>query len=253
MQKYILHVKGGIQILKKLISSILIVSLAISFSACGKSPKKEVDKGTVSTTSKTEDKDSKSDKKIDLGKSEGNIYKNEYFNMTINIPDKWVVATDEEKDAMIQVAKQAVADNDKAKEKQLDYSLEKTVYLLATSQKGLSVNDTSNPMFMAMAEKLDLMQGVVISDGKGYLEQVKKGLLAVNQIPYKFDKEIYTQKVANKDFYVLEGTVNNGDLKIVQKYYAAKMGNYVLAFIGTSYNEDQAKNIETIIKSISFK
>lgn len=69
----------------------------MSFSACGKSSKKEVDKGTVSTTSKTEDKDSKSDKKIDLGKSEGNIYKNEYFNMTINIPDKWIVATDDEK------------------------------------------------------------------------------------------------------------------------------------------------------------
>lgn len=245
--------KGGIGILKKLISSILIVSLAMSFLACGKSPKNKVDKGTVSTTSKTEDKDSKSDKKIDLGKSEGNIYKNEYFNMTINIPDKWIVATDDEKNALIQIGKQVVADNDKDKQKQIDYSLEKTVYLLATSQKGLTVSDTSNSMFMALAEKLDLMQGVVISDGKGYLEQAKKGLQAVNQIPYKFDKEIYTEKVGNKDFYVLEATVNNGNLKIVQKYYAARMGNYVLGFIGTSYNDDQAKNIDSIIKSISFK
>lgn len=239
--------------LKKLISSILIVSLAISFSACGKSPKDEVDKGTVSTTSKTEAKDSKSDKKIDLGKSEGNVYKNEYFNMTINIPDKWIVATDAEKNALMQKGKQVVADNDKDKQKQFDYSLEKTVYLLAISEKGLSVKDTSNPNFMTIAEKLDSMQGAVISDGKGYLEQVKKGLQAITQIPYKFDKEVYTEKVGNKDFYVLEATVSNANVKLVQKYYAAKIGDYVLSFVGTSYNDDQAKKLDTIIKSISFK
>ena len=253
IQKYILCIKGGIRMLKKLISSILIVSLAISFSACGKSPKNEVDKGTLSTTSKTEAKDSKSDKKIDLGKNEGNVYKNEYFNMTINMPDKWKVATDDEKNALIQTGKQVISDNDKNKEKQIDYSIEKTVYLLVTSEKGLSVNDTSNPSFMAIAEKLTLMQGVVISDGKGYLEQVKKGLQGVTQIPYKFDKEVYTEKVGNKDFYVLEATVSNENVKLIQKYYAAKIGDYVLSFIGTSYNDDQAKKLDTMIKSISFK
>lgn len=245
-------VKGEIQMLKKLISSILIVSLAMSFSACGKSPKNEVDKGTESGT-KTEAKGSKADKKIDLGKIEGSNYKNEYFNMTINIPDKWMVATDDEKNAMIQKGKQVVVDNDKSKQKQMDYSIEKTVYLLVTSPKGLSVSDTSNPSFMTLAEKLDLMQGVVISDGKGYLEQVKKGLQAITSIPYKFDKEIYKEKVGNKDFYVLEATVSNENVKLVQKYYASKVGDYVLSFIGTSYNDDQAKSIDTIIKSISFK
>jgi hypothetical protein len=238
---------------KKLISSILLVSLAMSFSACGKSSKDEVGKGTVSSTSSTEAKNSKSDKKIDLGKSEGNVYKNEYFNMTINIPDKWIVATDDEKNALIQKGKQVIASDDKNKQKQVDYSLEKTVYLLVTSEKGLSVNDTSNPSFMALAEKLSLMQGVVISDGKGYLEQVKKGLQGVTQIPYKFDKEIYTVKAGNKDFYVLETTVSNGSVKLVQKYYAAKIGDYVLSFIGTSYDDDQAKKLDTVIKSISFK
>ena len=238
---------------KKLISSILIVSLAMCFSACGKSPKNEVDKGTVSTTSNTEAKDSKKDKKIDLGKSEGKVYKNEYFNMTINIPDKWIVATDDEKNHMMQEGKQVITDNDKNKEKQIDYSLEKTVYLLHTSEKGLSVNETLNPSFMAMAEKLNLMQNVAVSDGKGYLEQVKKGLQDMAMVPYKFDKEIYTEKVGNKDFYVLEATVNNGDVNLVQKYYAAKVDDYVLVFIATGFNDDQAKKLDTTIKSISFK
>jgi len=83
--------KGGIGILKKLISSILIVSLAMSFLACGKSPKKEVDKGTVSTTSKTEDKDSKSDKKIDFFGSDKPVVKdyiNQYPELKINFNEK---------------------------------------------------------------------------------------------------------------------------------------------------------------------
>jgi hypothetical protein len=246
--------------LKKLISSILIVSLTLSFSACGKIAKQEVDKGTVSTTSSpeakdsgTEKKDTSSSKKIDLGTSEGSVYKNEYFNMTITIPDKWIVATDAEKNDLIQKGKQVVAPNDKDKQKQMDYSLEKTVYLLATSEKGLAVNDTTNPNFIAIAEKLNFAQGVVVSDGKAYLEQVKKGLQGIAQIPYKFEKEIYTEKVGNKDFYVLEATASNGNVKLVQKYYATKIGDYALSFIATRYNDEQGKKLDTMIKDISFK
>jgi hypothetical protein len=240
---------------KKVISGVLIVLLSMSFAACGKSAKDEVDKGTVSgsETSSTDKKvKEESDEKINLGKTEGREYINDFFDMKIKVPDNWIIATDEEKQAIVDTGKQVVTGDDEKKSKEYDLSLERTVYLLVTSEKGMNVQDITNPNFMTLAEKISFFQGV--KDGKDYLEEVKKGLGALSaQIPYTFDKEIYVEKVDDKEFYVLEAVVNGTGVTMTQKYYSSITNGYALCFITTSYSEEQSKSLETIIKSVSFE
>lgn len=236
--------------LKKVISGVLITVLSLSFVACGKSAKDEVDKGTISSSDKSTV--SKDDKKLDAGAVEGREYKNEFFGMTVKLPDNWVIASDEEKQAILDGGKEVAAGGDENKEKLYDLSLQRTVYLLVTSQKGMSVQDITNPSFMTLAEKLSFFQGV--KDGKGYLEEVKKQLKALAaQIPYNLDKDIYTERIGGKDFYVLEAVVNGTGVTLKQKYYASVMNSYALSFITTSYSDEQSESLDEIVKTISFE
>jgi len=142
--------------LKKITTSLLVLIIIFSFAGCR----------TISNDQATKEKI------INLGKTEDNVYTNDFFNMTVKIPDKWVVATDEEKMEVIKKGKEVISGDDKSKDEALNLSELRTVYLLMVSEKGLNVQADSNPNFMVLAEKLSFFQGV--KNGKDYLIEVRK-------------------------------------------------------------------------------
>ena len=233
---------------KKITTFALTLLLAFSFAGCSRTSTKEVAK----TVPKAVTKEVAKDKQLTLGKNEGNVYTNDFFKMDITIPDKWIVATDEEKTEVLKQGKEVVSKDDKTKAKQMDLSTLRTVYLLMTSQKGLKVQSTPNPNFIVIAEKLSFFQGV--NDGSKYLGEVKKQLKTLaSTMPYKFDKEIYTEKVGGKDFSVLEATIDTGTIKMTQKYYACVLNGYALSFISTYTDDVSAKSLDALVKSVTFK
>lgn len=245
---------------KKVTSGLLIILLAFSFAGCSKtSDKKETKEETKAETkavtkevAKEETKEETKDQIISLGKNEGNVYSNDFFNMTVTMPDKWVVATDEEKMEVLEVGKEVIAGEDKSKAEEIDLSAAKSVYLLMISEKGLKDKSASNSNFIVVAEKISLSQGV--KDGADYLEAVKGQLKSVaSTMPYNLDKEIYTEKVDGKDFSVLEATIKVGDVKMTQKYYASVLNGYALSFVNTITSDESAKILDKVIKSITFK
>ncbi|MBZ9632926.1 hypothetical protein [Clostridium sp. FP1] len=237
---------------KKATACLLTLLLAFSFVGCSKTSTKEVAKEVPKSITKEVPKEVAKDKLLTLGKTEGNVYTNDFFKMNINIPDKWIVATDEEKTEVLKLGKEVISKDDKSKAKELDLSELRTVYLLMTSQKGLKVQSTANPNFIVIAEKLSFFQGV--NDGANYLGAVKKQLKTVaSTMPYKFDKEIYTEKVGRKNFSVLEATIETGTIKMTQKYYACVLNGYALSFISTYTDDVGAKSLDGVIKSVTFK
>lgn len=226
---------GGFNIFKKIVSFLLILSLAFSFAGCNTKSTKEVTKSAA----------------ITLGTNKGNVYTNDFFKLTINIPDKWIVATDAEKTKIIEAGKEIVAGDDKDKAKQIDLSAEKSVYLLMVSAKGLQVQSTNNPNFIVIAEKLSFFQSV--KTGADYLAEIKKQLKTVTSIPYNLDKAVYTEKVGGKNFSVLEATVENSTIKMTQKYYACVLNGYALSFISTGLDDAGAKTLDATLKSVTFK
>jgi len=187
-----------------------------------------------------------SGKTLDQGTMEGNVYKNEYFGMSVTVPEEWTIASEEEIEELTKSGNEMIAGDDESKKKMLEKAELKTVYLLsATSEEHGIAN------FIAMAEKLSLLQNV--KDGKTYLEAVKENLATlVDEFPYEF-KDIYTVEIGGKEFYVLETTIDGGILKLEQTYYARVENKYALAFITTSMNEANDEAMQAIIDSVEFK
>ncbi|MGH4126089.1 MAG: hypothetical protein ACREV6_24550 [Clostridium sp.] len=237
---------------KKITACLLTLLLAFSFAGCSKTSTKEVAKDVPKSVTKEVAKEVANDKILTLGKNEGSVYTNDFFKMSINMPAKWLIATDEEKIAVLKLGKEVISKDDKNKAKQLDLSELRTVYLLMTSEKGMKAQSTSNPNLMVVAEKLSFFQGV--SNGADYLAEVKKQLKTLaSTMPYKFDKEIYTQEVGGKNFSVLESTIETGTIKMTQKYYACVLNGYALSFISTYTDDLGAKSLDGVIKSVTFK
>ncbi|HEY9060067.1 MAG TPA: hypothetical protein VIO64_06130 [Pseudobacteroides sp.] len=260
---------------------LLAACLALSSIGCGAIDKEEVGKGEIISSDKTgENTDSKNDetpsekpeesssnepsakpsekaddstgKKLDLGKNEGDTYKNEFFGLSMKLPKDWKVSSDEEKQKVLNAGKEAIAGDDKSKQTQLDLADLKSVYLLMVSKIGMTNQSYDNGNLMIMAEKLSLLQGV--NKGSQYLEYVKKGLKELNgQMPYKLDKDVYEEKIGGKVFSVLETVIESPDIKLTQKYYACVLKGYALVFITTSTNNENDKIIKGMLDSVKFE
>ena len=189
------------------------------------------------------------EKSIDLGTMNGTTYSNDYFNMTIEIPENWTILSEDEKKDLMNKGMEIVAGDDKDFEEALKNNEYRNVYLISTYKYPLNTETTSNANFMSTAEKLSFFQGV--KNGKDYLEEAKK-LLGGTEMSYKFEKEIYNEKVGNKDFYVLETYIEAGEMRVSQKYYARVEKGYSLNFILTYTNDNEKKDVEDILNTVKF-
>jgi len=187
-----------------------------------------------------------SGKTLDQGTMEGNVYKNEYFGMSVIVPEEWTIASEEEIEELTKSGNEMIAGDDESKKKMLEKAELRTVYLLSATSEEQGIAS-----FMAMAEKLSFLQNV--KDGKAYLEAVKENLITlIEEIPYEF-KDIYTVEIGGKEFYALETTIDGGIIKLQQTYYARVENKYALAFITTSMNEANDEAMQGIIDSVEFK
>lgn len=186
---------------------------------------------------------------IDLGTMEGTTYSNEYFKMTLEVPESWSVLNEDEKKELMDKGMELVAGDDKDFEKQLKNSEYRSVYLISAYKHPLNTQVDFNPNIMSIAEKISFYQGV--KDGKEYLEESKK-LLEKTEVPYKFEKDIYSEKVGDKDFYVMETFIEVGDMKITQEYYSRIDKGYALNFILSYSSEDDKKAVEDILATVKF-
>lgn len=260
---------------------LLAACLALSSIGCGAIDKEEVGKGEIISGEKTgestdskkgeaasekpsdkpsdkpsakpsEKADDSAGKKLDLGKNEGDTYKNEFFGLSMKLPKDWKVSSDEEKQKVLNAGKEVIAGDDKSKQAQLDLADLKSVYLLMVSKIGMTNQSYDNGSLMIMAEKLSLLQGV--NKGSEYLEYVKKGMKELNaQMPYKLDKDVYEVKIGGKEFSVLEAVIESPELKLTQKYYACVLKGYALVFITTSTTGDNDKIIKGMLDSVKFE
>lgn len=191
----------------------------------------------------------KGDKELSLGKIDGNKYTNEYFGFTAELPQDWNVADQETMKQMMDKGQEVVAKDNEKLQKKLDLAEIKLLNLFMATKNPLDFQGI-NPNILSNAEKLSTLQG--IKDGKEYLEASKKLLEGNKQIPFKFDKEIYTETISGKDFAVLEATLESGDIKITQKYYSLIIDKYALNFICFYSDSDGLDDINNFIGSIKF-
>lgn len=193
----------------------------------------------------------KSKKTISMGKMDGNTYKNDYFGLSLEIPNGWIIASDEEKAALTNTSKELIANGDENLKKDFDLAKVKTLNLVYSFKHPLNYTGGFNSNFFCVAENLSLINSLTVKSGADYLK-LSKALMEKTNIPYSFH-EITSEEIGGKHFDVMEADVDYQGIKIYQKYYSAIIDRYALSFIMSYTTEDDLNELNNILTSIKFE
>lgn len=185
---------------------------------------------------------------FDYGKAKDGLYKNSYFDLTIQYNPNWVLQSQEQVDELVDQGSELAAGDNENLKNVIKASKVTTAYLLTLFKHEVGAAVESNPSFMAIAENTKSSPG--IKTGEDYLFHTKK-LLAQSQIQYSFEKDVYEKTIGDRTFHVLEGKIqmaNGGTM--TQEYIVTVMNGFSLTFVATYTNEDEKGELYKIIDSI---
>lgn len=183
---------------------------------------------------------------LDAGIVTGSVYRNEYFGLTIVIPDNWDVQSEETKKELQEIGKNAMANGDEAKKAAMDRAADRSASLLFASKYPMGTPDKTNANYGAAAEKVSAFPG--IKTGKDYLVQVRQ-LMQGSTVKCTF-KEIYSEKIDGVDFDVLECSIDVQGTTVKQKYYTAIMREYALLINITYVAPEDADVLNKAVKAV---
>lgn len=186
---------------------------------------------------------------IDFGTIENHVYHNQYFAMSIKLPEAWSTQDLESRRQIMDTGGQMIAGEDKNLQAAVKAAELTTVYMVSVSKHPVGAPVDSNPSLQCLAEKVRHMPGIVT--GKDYLFHVKK-VLESSQMQVAFIDETSNETIGGQNFDLLETEMFMAGQQIRQKMYATILNGYALLFVGTYSNEDEWLELRPIFESIIF-
>ena len=177
---------------------------------------------------------------FDYGKVYQNTYFNKYFNFEIDLPEDWVVQSQEQTKQLTEMGKDlAIGDNEQL-EAIVNAAEINTAYLLSVFQYEVGSAVDFNPSLMILAENVMAAPGV--KKGSDYLFQARK-MMKQSQVPYDYLSEEFEEEVINGiSFYTLEASITTVGQKVKQVYYSTIAKRFSLSVI-ISYGTEEQKEI----------
>ena len=186
---------------------------------------------------------------ITYGEIVDNVYKNAYFNMSVEIPEDWAVQSNATLRALSSQGKELIAGEDKNLNAILSESEKQTVNLFGFAEHELGTPVDFNANIMAVAERVSLAPG--IKRGSDYLFHVKN-ILNAGQLEYSFSGEVSSVNLSGVTFDILQAQLKAGTLIVNQTFYAARFDEYVLGFVLSYTSDEQFKKLDSILQKVSF-
>jgi hypothetical protein len=140
-------------------------------------------------------------------------YVNEYFGLTMVVPDVWSVATEDSEKFMREVGAPA------------EFS----------------------PDLILMAERVSHAPGV--KSGKDFLLHTTH-MLEKSPLPYRMTRKTHSTQLDEREGYRVEYVIDQPRTKIKQSYLATRHGDYDLIAILSGGTEEQMQNLEDLALTI---
>ncbi len=175
-------------------------------------------------------------------------YTNEYFGLTLSIPDGWFVASDDSEQFMMEVGEDIVAGDDATLKAAMKVSKKTTFQLLTLTEFEMGAAVEFNPNLILMAERVAHMPG--IKSGDDYLFHTNKVLLST-QLPYELTKDSYPEQLGGRKWFRADFIINQPSMPIEQSYFATKREDFVLIVILSAATKEQMAALERIAESIA--
>lgn len=220
--------------------SILVI-LSILFIAAG--CEKE-----DSSTEKTEVEIQKTPK-IDAGVIEDGLYRNQYFDFSLKLPEGWHVQSEIIYKKVLKKGSRVMAGDDKALKASIDDRIKNFVMLFTLSEYLLGAPVEFNPTIIALIDNVSEWPG--IKKPEDYLFHVKR-TTSMGQLNYEFSGESETVNISGQDFGMMPVILHLGKIQVKQKMYALLKDGYVLLITTAYVNEQQGAVMDELVRSIQF-
>lgn len=187
---------------------------------------------------------------FDYGSIQDNVYQNDYFNFSVDVPEGWVVQSNEEMQELSDLGTEMIAGDNEEMKRNLAAADINTAYLLTVFKYEVGALVDFNPSYLFVAENIS--QAPYVRDGSDYLEQSKQ-LLSQASVEYAFppvDQPIVT--LGGKEFHVMSTIMTYMGTDIYQTYYSRVDNGFALSGIISYGSDEQKAELEALLNTIQF-
>jgi len=180
----------------------------------------------------------------DLGRLEGGQYVNNFFGLSLAVPQDWVIVSGQRHGEITEESKKLIGTADARTQAQVNSSFERSTILLALTK--LPAGQPGNAGFMVIAERVP---SPAFKSGADVLRSME-GLTKGTQLTVEFQGDIRTEQLGGAEFAT--ATIRNSSPYgvFMQKAYITVKNGYALQLFYTYTDEGDLKTFDAIIKSI---
>ncbi len=206
--------------------------------------------GTPPGATSVSQPENKASSEIGYGTLLGHTYSNDYFGLSVSIPDEWYIQNREEAAEVLRIGKavtlgQGVDPNFKAA---VEASQTNTLQLLSAFRHPPGTPGlVSNPTVSIIAERVKHLPG--IRSGAEYCAMLKQSL-GQSAIKTESDAVLSGLKIGSLDAHCLPARMTVGTIVIQQRFYATRYKDYVLAVIVSYSADEELLTAEKILSEI---
>ena len=197
----------------------------------------------------TTQSENKAASEVGYGTLAGHTYANDYFGLTVSIPEEWYIQSREEAEEIARIGQAAVLG--KGADPNLKASVEATqsttLQLLSAFRHPPGTPGVFNPSVMILAERVKHLPG--IRSGAEYCAMLKQSL-GLSAIKSESDAVESGLKIGSLDAHCLPARMNVGPIVVHQRYYATRYKDYVLALIVSYATDEERAAAEKILADI---
>jgi hypothetical protein len=190
-------------------------------------------------------------KPIDLGRVEAGKYVNDFFGLSLSIPQGWAVQGATEKQVIMKHGRETVETNaDERKKAGMEAAVARSAFLLSLTKYPLDPPPVDfNAHFGLIAERIPT---AVIKTGSDYFDamlRVAQGSAA------KLEPRgpVRSLKLGGTAFSVMDAKLTVPRGVVAAKFYVTIRNGYALLFTFEYNDEDDAQSFEGIMNSVRFK
>ncbi|MGV6801393.1 MAG: hypothetical protein ACWA5L_05670 [bacterium] len=212
----------------KNISTIMLIVVTMTVTACGNSEKQEAEY-----------------KSKYVHEVSDRNYKSDYFNIEIPLPESWYMLDFEQMNAVANVGQDIIVGENESLQKVMEASERNSYNLFGMFKYELGAAVPFNPNILSVAENLKLAPAV--KTGKDYFFHTKQ-LLTQSGFGIDFDDAYYTRDIDGVTFDQMNLVMP--EMGVQQSYYAARDGDFMFSIILTYSNDEEKAELEQALDKI---
>lgn len=185
----------------------------------------------------------------DVGRLEGVNYVNDFFGLSLAVPQDWIFVGGAQRNAVMDESVKLLKSEDARRQQQLEASVRRSTILLGLTKLPPGSTESFNASFMLVAERVPT---AVMKSGADVIRAMEEGLKST-PIKAEFQGPIGTERINGADFGVATVRTTMPHGVYMQKFYVTVRKGFALQFVYTYFDEADVPTFEALIKSISLK